>query len=91
MKLQCAMRGEACNLPIAELYEEVRIAHVPTKDWPGWLRKATTAPLPSPTAAATAVDDAAAAVPRRNDDESRFASMPVTSTSASSTATTHRR
>ena len=49
-KLQCAMRGEVCNLPIDELYEKAQIDKLAVKAYPGFIAQATAAaspPLPS--------------------------------------------
>jgi hypothetical protein len=53
-KLQCAMRGEPCNLPIDELYEQSLIDKVSVKAFPKFIAEATAAAMPPPPAAPAA-------------------------------------
>ena len=53
-KLQCAMRGEPCNLPIDELYEQSLIDKVSVKAFPKFIAEATAAAMPPPPAASSA-------------------------------------
>ena len=38
-KLQAALRGDACNLVIEELYEAARIGDVDVAKWPAFIRE----------------------------------------------------